>query len=185
MNAFNRFVTILVLLALLALVVALGINTTVTLQWMQDVLARFETLLTQMAASQRWLFLLARILLALLLIALLVALLWREVRPRRARSVSMKTEAGSRATVSLDSIARRLAWHIDQLGDVIAVEPHVTPRGKAVDVVLDVETSPDTDVPMKTDEVVAVAEEVLTAQMGLQVGKVVVHISHSQYTDGA
>jgi hypothetical protein len=38
---------------------------------------------------------------------------------------------------------------------------------------------------MKTDEVVAVTQDVLTEQMGLQVGKVTVHIRHGQYQDGS
>ena len=50
---------------------------------------------------------------------------------------------------------------------------------------LDVQTRPEIDVPMKTDEIVSVAKEVITERMGLQLGKIQVHIDHAPYTEGA
>jgi hypothetical protein len=185
MNVFNRIVTILLLIGLAALVVLLGVNPQGTLAAMQNALTAAQTFLTDLEASQRWVLILLRILIPLAVLVLLGWLLWREVRPRRVQVVRVRTEAGSQGTVSLDSVSRRLAWHIDQLADVITVQPKVTPHGKAVDVALDLETRPETDVPMKTDEVVAVTQDVLTEQMGLQVGKVTVHIRHGQYQDGS
>jgi hypothetical protein len=183
MNAINRFLAIIILLALLALTVLLALVPEATLQASQNALTAAEQLLTNMAQTKPWLYLLGRVGLLVVGGGLFGLLLWREARPRRANSVRLQTESGSRATVSLDSISRRLAWNIDQLADVISVQPRVKPRGNAVDVMLDLETRPETDVPMKTDEVVAVATQVLTDQMGLQVGKVRVNIRHGGYQD--
>ena len=87
--------------------------------------------------------------------------------------------------MTADSVARRLSWHIDQLADVISVSPQVIARGKRVDIVIDLETSPEIDVPMKTDEVIAVAREVIVHRMGMQLGKAEVHITHTPYRDEA
>ena len=46
---------------------------------------------------------------------------------------------------------------------------------------LDLQTAPEVDVPMKTEEVVAVAREVIESQMGLQLSKIQVNIEHVPY----
>jgi hypothetical protein len=85
-------------------------------------------------------------------VVIILPLLWQEVRIRRPRDVRVITEGGSQAAVTTDSIARRLTWHIDQLADVISVTPIVTGGGKSVNVKLNVQTRPEIDVPMKTEE---------------------------------
>ena len=49
--------------------------------------------------------------------------------------------------------------------------PAVKSRGGAVDIRLEIETAPDIDIPMKTDEVVGVTREVIERDMGLKLGK--------------
>jgi hypothetical protein len=183
MNVFNRFVAVIVLLVLLILSVMLALSPEATLQAGQNALKIAEQFLNNLAASQIWLYYLGRVGVLIVGGGLFGYLLWREFRRRRPGTVRLQTETGSSASVALDSVARRLAWNIDQLADVISVQPQVKPRGNTVDVVLDLETAPETDVPMKTDEVVAVATEVMTEQMGLQVGKVRVNIRHGAYHD--
>ncbi len=124
----------------------------------------------------------------LVLIVALVAgvLLWLELRVAGVRRIRVHTEAGSQAAVTADAVSQRLAWHIDQLADVVSVTPLVRPHGRSVDVVLDLETSPDVDVPMKTDEVVACAKEIIVERMGLQAGRIQVNVSHAAFPeDGA
>ncbi len=100
-----------------------------------------------------------------------------------AALVKVVTESGSNAAVTTDSVARLPAWHLDQLADVVTVTPVVTGGGKLVNVKLNVQTRPEIDVPMKTDEIVAVAKEVITERMGLQLGKIEVHIEHTPYSE--
>ena len=50
-----------------------------------------------------------------------------------------------------------------------------------MDIDLLLETSPDIDVPMKTEEVLQVTREVVAERMGLKLGKVQVKIKHAPY----
>ena len=50
-----------------------------------------------------------------------------------------------------------------------------------MDIDLMLETSPDVDVPMKTEEVIEVTREVVGERMGLKLGKVAVKIKHAPY----
>ncbi len=183
MNIFNRIVTLLLLGALLALVILLAVFPTQSLQVTQNGLKEAGSFLERLQANTPWLFTLIRGLTAVLAAVLLVLLLWGELRRRRPKAVRIQTESGSQATVTTESVARRLTWHIDQLADVISVTPQVTAAGRAVNVVLQLETRPEIDVPMKTDEVVAVAREVISDRMGLQVGKIDVRIKHAAYQE--
>jgi hypothetical protein len=185
MNVFNRITTILLFFLLLALIIVVAVLPKESVAAAQRGLETVAAFLTQAEGSYYWLYSASRILLVALAIFLVMLLLWAELRPRGPKAVKVHTEAGSQATVTADSVARRLAWHIDQLADVISVAPKVSARGKSVDVILELETRPEIDVPKKTDEVVAVAREVITERMGMQAGKIEVRIKHAPYTDEA
>lgn len=185
MNVFNRVVVVLLVLLLLALAVLLAVFPLETLKAVQTGVGNAATFLTRLQSDYLWLYVVTRIALVLLAVLLFGLLLWGELKPRRPKAVRVLTETGSRATVTTESVARRLVWHIDQLADVIAVAPQVTASGKTVNVLLNLETRPEIDVPMKTDEVVKVAREVITERMGLQLGKIDVRISHAPYQEEA
>ena len=61
------------------------------------------------------------------------------------------------------------------------VSPRIYGRSRGVDVNLLLETSPEIDVPMKTEEVMQVTREVIVERMGLKLGKVDVKIKHAPY----
>lgn len=185
MNIFNRIVVVLLLLVLLTLSVLVAVFPAETVRIAQRGLEAVGAFFTTVETSYFWLYVAGRVLLVLITVLVVGLLLWAEIRPRRPRAVRLSTESGSQAAVTTDSVARRLTWHIDQLADVVSVTPIVSAHGKAVDVVLNLETSPEIDVPMKTDEVVAVAREVIGERMGLQIGKIEVHITHAPYQDKA
>ncbi len=183
MNIFNRVLVVLLLILLLALAVLIAILPIQTVQAVEAAMRNFGAFLANTETSHLWLFVIARVALVLIALAVILPLLWGELKPRRPKAVHVLTETGSKASVTTDSVARRLTWHIDQLADVISVTPDVTASGKAVNVVLNLETQPEIDVPMKTDEVVRVAREVIVERMGLQLGKVDVRIKHAPYQD--
>jgi hypothetical protein len=185
MNIFNRIVIVLLLVVLLALAALVAAFPPEAVRIAQRGLEAVGAFFATLETSYFWLYVAGRVLLVLVAVLIVGLLLWAEIRPRRPRAVKLSTEAGSQAAVTTDSVARRLTWHIDQLTDVVSVTPIVSARGKAVDVVLNLETSPEIDVPMKTDEVVAVTREVIGERMGLQIGKVEVHITHAPYQDKA
>ena len=112
-----------------------------------------------------------------------LALLWAEVRRRKTPVVKIKSASGGEATVTAELVERRLAWHLDQLAEVVSATAAIRPRGSAVDVKVALETSPDVDIPMKTEEVIAVARDVIGTQMGLRVNKTEVQITHAPYED--
>jgi hypothetical protein len=183
MNIFNRIVTIILLIVLLLLALVLAVFPVETLTVLQRTVDYLLTVMPQLESSYYWLYTVGRIGLVVVAVVIIGLLLWGELRPHYPKAVQVHTEAGSHATVTTESVARRLSWHVDQLADVITVEPTVTAHGKAVDVTMALETNPEVDVPMKTDEVVGVAREVITDRMGMQIRKIQVHISHAPYQD--
>ncbi len=185
MNVFNKLIVIILLLVLLAVCLLLALAPVEALRSAENGLGVAAKWVSDFQFRQPLLFGIGRVALAVLAIVVVFPLLWQEIRRRRPRAVRVVTESGSNASVTTDSVARRLAWHIDQLADVVAVQPFVSGSGKSVNVRLEVQTRPEVDVPMKTDEIVSVAKEVITERMGLQLGKIQVHIDHAPYTEGA
>lgn len=184
MNLLNRFTAILVIVLLWFVIVVVAAAPGQSQVWAQQGLDWAGQSLDSFSTQQPgWLYLLVRagVIVAVTLLAL--ALLWAEVRRKSTPVVKVRTASGGEASVTADSIARRLAWHLDQLADVVSATPTIKTRGAAVDVKIDLETAPDVDVPMKTEEVIAVTRDVVQAQMGLKVNKAEVQIRHAPYQD--
>ncbi len=66
-----------------------------------------------------------------------------------------------------ESIAQRLAYHIDQISDVIDVAPRIGTRSGGVTVHVLVSTAPDVDVPAKADEIISAIQWVVREKLGL------------------
>lgn len=181
MNAFNRIVMILLLI--LGLVVSLIVTLTPmsTLAFLIRFLETTRVGLEAMYNTNPLIFMVAQAGIAVAVVLVFGTLLALEVRRGRPAVVQVTTTEGGRANILLDSVAMRLAYHLDQLADVISVTPHVRGKGNVVHVDLDVETSPDVDVPMKTQEILHVTREVIEERMGLQLGRVDVRIRHAPY----
>ena len=180
MNAFNRIITIIVLFILLALLLALAVSPLDVVNWMQELLANFSAWLARMQATDPTNFNIARAALAVAALLVLLPLILAEFTREGEAVVRLRTPEGD-AQVTTDSIAKRLSWHVDQLADVITVQPEVQARGDQVNIRLDVETSPVIDVPMKTEEIILVVRDVVEGSMGLKIGKLDVRIRHSEY----
>jgi hypothetical protein len=181
-NVVNRIITVLVVIILWAAIVLLAAAPQQGLAWARSGVDWVEVSLFQLAAMQPgWIYPLLRG--ATIIVATLLALAWlmQELRRKQTPVVKMRLSSGGEAAVTADSISRRLAWHIDQLADVNSVTPVVRTRGNSVDIDLNLQTAPDVDVPMKTEEVVAVARDVIERQMGLQLNKVKVNIEHAPF----
>jgi hypothetical protein len=179
MNVLNRVIAILLALALLVLVVVLAVAPDWTLTVASNI---FESLAREASAYQQsdfWLYITVRVVFAGAVVVLCLLLLWLEVRRPRKKTIRAQKLAGGEAHIAVDSIALRLAYNIDQLPDVIKVTPRIVGRARGVDVFLLLETSPDIDVPMKTEEVMEVTREVIAERMGLKVGKVTINIKHA------
>jgi uncharacterized alkaline shock family protein YloU len=181
MNAFNRVVVILLILAIIVLTAVFVIVP----KQMLDLAAQFFTSMSQWTdawMTQQWaLYAAGRVIIGGAIVLLCLILLWMELRRPRKKTIRTQKVAGGEAHIAVDSVAQRLAYNIDQLPDVVKVSPRITGRSKGVDVDLLLETSPEIDIPMKTEEVLQVTREVIEDQMGLKLGKVQVKIKHAPY----
>jgi len=176
MNIFNRVVVILLLLATIVVsVIVMAVPQPVIVVIRRE-LTFAEALLTPTTH-------LVLIVLGSFLILVCILLLWFELwRPER-KTVRVPQVSGGEAEVSVDSIAQRLKYHVDQLAGVIEVAPSVISKGKSVDVTLDLETSPEIEVPKKTEEVCQVTKQVIEEKMGLKLHKIRVNIRHAPYPE--
>ncbi|NJN82587.1 MAG: hypothetical protein HC802_10165 [Caldilineaceae bacterium] len=114
-------------------------------------------------------------------VLLLGALLTLELWVGRRRGVRIRTAEGGSAELDIKSIGRRLEWHLEQLAEIISVVPAVKSRGGSVNIKLEVETAPDVDVPMKTDEIVEVTRDIIEQEMGLRLGKLDVQMRYAPF----
>jgi len=112
-------------------------------------------------------------------------LLWLELRRPGERTVVIQQVKGSEARLTLQAIGQRLRYHLDALSDVTEVKPIVVSKGKGVEVRLVVETSPEVNVPAKTEEVGRVARQVVEEQMGLRLERLHIELRHAPYPKGA
>ena len=182
MNVFNRLVVILLILLIIlatALIVIVPEYTFWLLSAAFDELRQISS--NYMQSGDRLLFAGGRVIVGGALVLACLILIWLELRRPRKRTIRTQKLSGGEAHITVDSIEQRLAYNIDQLPDVVKVNPHIDGRARGVDVNLLLETSPDIDVPMKTEEVIEVTREVIVERMGLKLGKVQVKIKHAPY----
>ena len=176
MNGSNRFVAIVLWLALLAGLLVAAIAPLQSIAWLQTSLAELAVWLTNIQAENPAYFIVGQAAVGIGGILILGALLFFEVATMRRRGVRIRTIEGGSAELDTVSVARRLQWHLDQLADVITVVPAVRSRGGSVDIKLEIETAPDIHIRCKTDEVVDVTREIIEQDMGLRLGKLDVQI---------
>lgn len=171
MNLFNRIVVVLLLLALLALGLFAAVAPITSANWLQVQAGLLVRQLNLWKAGNATNFLIGQAAVGLGVLLLCGTLLFLEISSGQKRGVRIRTAEGGSAELDTNSVGRRLQWHLDQLAEVITVIPAIKSRGGAVDIRLEIETSPDIDIPMKTDEVVDVTREVIERDMGLKLGK--------------
>ncbi len=183
MNTLNRLIALLIFFIAFILLSVLAIAPFETIDWMQMQLGTFSAWATTFQQNNALFFNLARLGLALFAFLIIVPLMMAEIPRKKEPTVRLRSGQGD-VQVTAESIAKRLAWHLDQLADVITVSPTVTPKGEKVHIDLDVETSPEIDVPMKTEEIMLVTREIIEKDMGLKLGKLRINIRHASYPQG-
>jgi hypothetical protein len=181
MNVFNRTVVILLLVVIIVLAAVFVIVprdslrlVALTAEWLYDGAVDY-------ANADPLFFAALRVIIGGAGIILCLFIMWLELRRPRKKTIRAQKLEGGEAFITTDSVEQRLAYNIDQLPEVIRVFPQVTSRTRGVDLSLLVETTPEIDVPMKTEEIMQVAREVIVERMGLKLGKVQVKIKHAPY----
>ncbi len=182
MNVFNRVVVIILLLLIIVATALVAIVPQETLRlaattfdWLRQGAADYIN------SSDRLLFASARVIVGGVIVLACLFVIWLELRRPRKRTIRTQKLSGGEAHITVDSIEQRLAYNIDQLPDVVKVNPSISGKARGVDVDMVLETSPDIDVPMKTEEVIEVTREIIVERMGLKMGKVNVKIKHAPY----
>jgi hypothetical protein len=182
MNIFNRLVMILLLLVVIVLAVVIAVAPEQSMQVTSVFFGRLQQNAATLKSPRNWAFFAAaRGVIGGAVVLLGLILLWLELRRPRRKTIRVQKVAGGEAHITTDSISQRLAYNIDQLPDVVKVTPTIVGRSRGMDVFLALETSPDIDVPMKTEEVLQVTKEVVEERLGLRLGKVQVKIKHAPY----
>ncbi|HEY64096.1 MAG TPA: hypothetical protein G4O02_05940 [Caldilineae bacterium] len=174
---------IIVLVFILIAGVLVGALPFQSLMAIQGMVSWLEAALQQGKEASPIFFVLGQIAWVLLAILVPGTLLWLEIRRPRPRAAEVALEGTAQARVSTESVAQRLKWHLGQLADVLSVRPLVRTSGRRVDVVIEMETAPEIEVPMKTEEVIAVTQEVVEDRMGLHLGKLDVRIRHAPFRE--
>ena len=178
MNAFNRVVVVLVLLAIMVLSAIFFIVPVPALGTFIPFLQRLETGLAAIPGVLR---LLGGLIFTFLIWLFCAALLWLEVRRPRATTIKVQKVSGGQAELAADSIASRLEYNIDKLADVTKVKPIISSGRNGVRVRLELETSPEIEVPMKTEEVQQLTKDIVENRLGLKLESVRVIIRHAPY----
>jgi uncharacterized alkaline shock family protein YloU len=113
--------------------------------------------------------------------AICVALLWLEVRRRRSTTIVVQQVRGGVAELTENSIISRLEYNLEQVPEIIRVKPRVRTGRKGVRVELAVETSPEVEVPSKSEQIQQVTRDIIENQMGLQLESMRVVMRHAPY----
>jgi len=184
-NAFNRVVVILLLLAIMVLSAIFFIVPMEILGVVIPFLQRLQVGLEGWMTGPRvFLRLGGGLVFTFVIWVLCGALLWLEVRRPRTKTIKVQKVSGGEAELTTDSIASRLEYNIDQLADVIKVKPTIGSGRKGVIVDLELETSPEIEVPMKTEEIQELTKDIIENRMGLKLDTVRVVIQHAPYPKG-
>jgi hypothetical protein len=176
MNLFNRIVAILLWLILMGACLVAAIAPLQTVDWLQGQLTLSAAWLHALQEENPTYFIVGQAAFGIGALLIFGTLIFFEFMTGRRRGVRIRTAERGLAELDTSSVARRLQWHLDQLAEVITVVPAVRSRGGSVDIRLEIETAPDIDIPMKTDEVVDVTRDIIEQDMGLRLGKLDVHV---------
>ncbi|MBI2845514.1 MAG: hypothetical protein HYX86_03100 [Chloroflexi bacterium] len=171
LNLLNRLVVILVFLFLLVVTALFIVVPVPIINLVLDNLTNLKTAI-ESTAQGRILTVLVGLGLGLVWFLILLLEVWRSA----PRAVRVQKVSGGEIELTLDSIAQRLEYRMDQLPDVVKVRPRVSAGRGGVDLYLEVETGADIDIPLKTEEILVVAREVVEERMGVKLNKVKVSL---------
>jgi len=179
MRVFNRIVMVIAILLGIAGALLLAFYPLETVKFVRANVDLFEESLFN---DQSYLFFLIGV--AVWLVVMVVLLVFELHRPRR-KGVRIRTKSGANAMLGVGSVSQSLEYRIDELAGVRKVEPHITSRGKDVEVVINLDTSPSVNIPVLTDQVVELCRDIIEGQLGVKIhGKVRINVHHEPYPRG-
>jgi hypothetical protein len=177
MNIFNRIVVVLHILLLIALLIISVVLPNRVLSRSLSALQQVQTTLQSSWPTSYIVFLAA----AVLLVFLLIILLWLELRPQASNKVLIRNRDGTQTELSTASLAESLRRSIDEIQDVFKVKTIVHGKRNGLDILLNLETTPEIDIPSKMQEVSQAARGLVEGKMGLKVANIRVQVKHAPY----
>ena len=174
MGILNRVVATLTWITILLIVVIAVAAPFWAIQFLQEILVTTQGELEQLQSENPANFIIGQATIGITAVVVFGVLIWFTAMSGYNRGVKIRTVDGRSADTK--SISRRLEWHLEQVAEVNNVVPEVKARGGAVDIRLEVEVTPEVDIPMKTDEVVILTRDVIEDTIGLKLGKLDVHL---------
>jgi hypothetical protein len=176
MTIVNRTVVILEILLLIVLLIVTAVVPNTVVSQLAYTVERAQTALLDWPRSY-FLFLLV----AIPAIFVLVLLLWLEIRPQTSSKVLVRGKDGTQTEVSTASVAESLRHHIDEIDDVFKVKATVRGKRGGVDILFDLETTPEIDIPAKMAEVSQAARSLIEGKMGLKIADIRVRVKQAPY----
>ena len=143
---------------------------------LQSLLESFQSAVAQWQVTNPTNFIIGQATIGIASLLVFGLLFWLTAIWGQSRGVKIRTIDGSSAELDVNSISRRLEWHLEQVAEISNVVPIVKARGGAVDIRLEVEVAPEVDIPMKTDEVLILTRDVIEETIGLKLGRLDVHL---------
>ncbi|NLE44161.1 MAG: hypothetical protein GX620_05535 [Chloroflexi bacterium] len=168
MNTFNR---ILVVVLLLVAMVACTAVFVVPIPVLRAVGIQIAGLIAFLNSLQWYVRLLFGILFALTLNVVFILLLISELRKPKAKAIQVEQISGGEVMVTVESIADRLKYEVDQLPGVLRVKPVVSAKRGGVVVDLDVEGAAGVNVLDSVAPIVDVVQDVVEGKMGLRLAR--------------
>ncbi len=178
MNTFNRAVVVLFLLATIIVMTIVLVVPRPAIELLQQWLWNLDA---NLSLVDPLILLVVGVALALLVDVVCAVLIWLEFRRRRPKAIRVQSVSGGQAELAVESVARRLERSISRLDGVAFIQPNVWGKRGGVEVELNLETSPDVDVPTKTEEVCQVTKEAIEDKMGLKLRRIRVNIKHAPH----
>ncbi|MCE5259831.1 MAG: alkaline shock response membrane anchor protein AmaP [Chloroflexi bacterium] len=176
MNIFNRVVMIILIIALAALSIFFLVRPMDTLNYAA---ATVKVLQDQIYDNRFFTYLVIGGAIFLFVLLLLFVL---EVRRAHFRIARVHTQGKSDTWLGIQSIAKTLEFHIDELPEVRSVKPKVVSRGKDIEVFVDLDVSPKANIVTLTEQVAQICSNIVETQLGLKIhNKVTIHVSQEPY----
>ncbi len=176
MSILNRIVAAFFWLLLLVTAAVSAVAPIWVLARLQNLFASIQSTVEQWQITNPTNFMIGQATIGIASLLLFGLLFWLTAMWGQSRGVKIRTTDGGTAELDVNSISRRLEWHLEQVAEINNVVPIVKARGGAVDIRLEVEVAPDVDIPMKTDEVLILTRDVVEETIGLKLGKLDVHL---------
>ncbi|NLD43393.1 MAG: hypothetical protein GX657_07855 [Chloroflexi bacterium] len=177
MRVYNRVVVTLASVLVAVVAVVFLITPARVLNTLDNTLTRFTGGVT--GGGAYWT---VTVIVAVLVVLLALAVVALEVTPRRQQRVRIRAQGRGNARLRVDSVAQTLEYRIDELEGVRKVVPRLTSHGKDIAVLLEVDASPNANVPALSDLIIDRTIRILEGELGLQIhGRVNLDISHEPY----